>query len=450
VRAFAVWRVGALLFLCLAAAGCSSFLSAEEARLCRLTLPAIHPDAARIEVLRAERAAPPYSVSIAYRLTQGGETQERHVWCGFTPDPLSPHRARLARFASQEAIYSPLKVHILNRYWLERAELSGLADPGAGAGDTPLLPLARAPAYLLQSITNALPSTAMLMMIGVAYALIYGLVGRINLAFGEFAVVGAYGTVIGASAIGALGLGSTATGLALAGAAGILLAALWGLAMERCVFAPLVNRPGQSMLVATLALAIVMQEFFRLTQGPDERWMSPILALPVAIAGGDGFVASVTVMQMLVVVLAGSAAIFVVGMLRWSEFGRQWRAVADDPKMATLLGISPRAVLAETFLLASLLAGIGGFVMAAYYGGAGFAAGTMIGLKALVAAVVGGIGSVGGALVGGLVVGLFEAFWSAYLPIEQRDLAVLLLLVLVFVLKPGGLFGVPDANPRPV
>ena len=79
--------------------------------------------------------------------------------------------------------------------------------------------------------------------------------------------------------------------------------------------------------------------------------------------------------------------------------------------------------------------------MTANYGGAGFAAGTMIGLKGLVAAVVGGIGSIGGALLGGLAVGIFEAFWSAYLPIEQRDLAVLLLLVAVFVLRPGGLFG---------
>jgi branched-subunit amino acid ABC-type transport system permease component len=290
----------------------------------------------------------------------------------------------------------------------------------------------------------------MLMMIGVAYALIYGLVGRINLAFGELAMVGAYGTVLGAGAMAALGLGGTGAGLAAAGAAGILFAALWGFATERTVFAPLVHRSGQSVLVATLALAIVLQEFFRLAQGPEERWIAPVLSLPVAIAGGGDFVASVTVMQLLVAALAGGSALFVVGSLRWSEFGRQWRAVADDPVMASLMGISTRAVLAETFLLASVLAGIGGFIMAAYYGGAGFASGTMVGLKALVAAVVGGMGSVGGALLGGLAVGLFEAFWSAFLPIEHRDLAVLLLLVVVFTLKPGGLFGFPDARPRQI
>jgi branched-subunit amino acid ABC-type transport system permease component len=313
-----------------------------------------------------------------------------------------------------------------------------------------MLALPESGAYLVQALANALPSTAMMMMIGVAYSLIYGLVGRINLAFGELAMVGAFGTVIGAALTAGLGLGGTAGGLAVAGALGLMLTALWGYAIERTVIAPLVPKSGQAMLVATLALAIVMQELFRLGQGTDLRWMPPVLSQPLALAGGGGFTASVTVMQLLVAVLAGGAALFLAGVMRWSEFGRQWRAVADDPMMARLLGIAPEGVLTEAFLLASLLAAVAGFVMASYYGGAGFAGGAMIGLKALVAAVVGGIGSVGGALLGGLVVGLFEAAWSAYLPIEQRDLAVLLMLVAVFVLKPGGLMGVEPQGPRPV
>ena len=445
---FACPVVAALLFAVLS--GCGGLIDAEEARICRLTLPAVHPEATKIDVTGVFSAPAPYSVRLTYRVTVAGTEHDHQVRCGFTANELSPSHIALDTFATEAGAYSALKVHILNRYWLDRPDYSGLADPGPGNGAQPAFAMPRAAAYFVQAIANALPSTAMTMMIGVAYALIYGLVGRINLAFGELAMVGGYGTVLGAGLVAGLGMGGTGGGIAVAGAAGILLTALWGFAIERCIVAPLVAKSGQSMLVATLALAIVMQEFFRLSQGAEQRWIPPVLALPISIAGGEGFVASVTMMQLVVATLAFGTALFIVATMRWSEFGRQWRAVADDPVMASLLGVSAKAILAETFLLASLAAGMGGVIMSAYYGGAGFAAGTMIGLKALVAAVVGGIGSVGGALVGGLAVGLFEAFWSAYLPIEQRDLAVLLLLVAVLILKPGGLFGFAEAKPRQV
>jgi branched-chain amino acid transport system permease protein len=443
------WWRAALLLPGLGASGCGGLIDADEARLCRLALPAIHPDASAISIVSSERAAPPYSVSIAYRATEAGATREHRVFCGFVAGSPGSASISLDRFATETGPYSPMKVHILNRYWLQRPELSGLADPGAGTTLPPIrLPVA--PAYLVQAFANALPSTAMTMMIGVAYALIYGLVGRINLAFGALAMVGGYGAVAGATLATGLGLGGTTAGLSFAAAGSLILAALWGYATERTVFAPLVDTSGQSVLVATLALSIVMQEFFRLAEGAEERWIAPILSLPIPIAGSADFIASVTVMQVIVAILAGTAALFVVGVMRWSEFGRKWKAVADDRLMASLMGISSAAILAEAFVLASLLAGVGGFVMVAYYGGASFASGTLIGLKGLVAAIVGGIGSVEGALLGGLAVGVFEAFWSAYLPIEHKDLAVLLLLVVVFVLKPGGLLGFPDATPRSI
>jgi branched-subunit amino acid ABC-type transport system permease component len=89
-------------------------------------------------------------------------------------------------------------------------------------------------------------------------------------------------------------------------------------------------------------------------------------------------------------------------------------------------------------------------ILAVYYGNVSSSMGTMLGLKALVAAVIGGIGSVPGAFVGGLAVGLIEAAWSAYFSIEQRDLVVYSLLIVMFVLRPGGLFGLADPDPRQV
>jgi branched-chain amino acid transport system permease protein len=140
----------------------------------------------------------------------------------------------------------------------------------------------------------------------------------------------------------------------------------------------------------------------------------------------------------------------VLVLLGRSRFGRCWRAFADDPRAAALFGVSPARLLAATFLLAGLLAGLAGWIVAVYYGNVGFAMGTVLGLKALVAAVVGGIGSVPGAFLGGILVGLVETLWSAYFDIAMREVVVYAILVAVFVLRPGGLLGFSGPSPRDV
>ena len=107
-------------------------------------------------------------------------------------------------------------------------------------------------------------------------------------------------------------------------------------------------------------------------------------------------------------------------------------------------------LFAATFLLAGLLAGLAGWIVAAHYGNVSFSMGAMLGLKALVAAVVGGIGSVPGAFLGGVCVALIETGWSAYFDIEARDIVLFSLLIVVFVLRPGGLLGFTGPTPRDV
>lgn len=424
----------------IAVAGCGVVLDRDEVTLCRRALPAVNPDAASIVVEQVLPAPAPYEIRLVYKVVESGTGRTRFVQCGFH-DEDRWRALGLSDFATEDGAYSPVKLHMLKRYWLEKNEVSSLADPGPGETALPLLRVPDWLAYFLQAVANALPSTAMMMLVAVAYALIYGLIGRINLAFGELAALGGQGAVVGAASATTLGLSSVGSGLALAGILAIAVAAIHGRVVERLVFTPLAFGRGQSILVATVALAIVLQEYLRLAEGRRVSWLPPALSGPIPVASSETFVASVTIMQLVVAATASAAALSLLALMRWSAFGRRWRAMADDPVMASLIGISPREVIAVTFLLASALAGLAGFVMTAQYGGTGFAAGTMVGLKGLVAAVVGGIGSIGGALLGGLAVGAFEAFWSAYLPIEQRDLAVLLLLVAILVLRPGGLFG---------
>ena len=118
------------------------------------------------------------------------------------------------------------------------------------------------------------------------------------------------------------------------------------------------------------------------------------------------------------------------------------------PLAAELFGVDRGRVLLFTFALASALAGLAGYVMTVYYGTVGYAGGIVLGLKALLAAVAGGIGSVPGAFLGGLLLGCAEAGWSALLPIEFRDLAIFTGLVLLLVVRPSGLFGFAEPLPR--
>jgi branched-chain amino acid transport system permease protein len=136
--------------------------------------------------------------------------------------------------------------------------------------------------------------------------------------------------------------------------------------------------------------------------------------------------------------------------MRLTGFGRAWRAYADDAKAASLFGVDGRRLLRQTLAIAGAMAGLAGMLIVAQYGGLGFAGGLQFGLKALIAAIIGGIGSVSGALVGGVAIGLFETLWSAYLPIDTRDIALYAALVAFLVFRPGGLLGSQDATPRPV
>jgi branched-subunit amino acid ABC-type transport system permease component len=143
-----------------------------------------------------------------------------------------------------------------------------------------------------------------------------------------------------------------------------------------------------------------------------------------------------------------TAALALLALMRWSRFGRAWRACADDALAAELFGVDRGRVLLATFALAATLSGLAGYVMTVYYGTVGYAGGIVLGLKALLAAVAGGIGSVPGAFLGGLLLGCTEAVWSALFPIEFRELAIFTLLVVLLVVRPNGLFGFAEALPR--
>ncbi len=333
---------------------------------------------------------------------------------------------------------SEARLAILSRYWLATPEARA-ADPAPLGDVSGLTALPPALAYALQQTINGLPLAAVYALLAAAYSLVYGLIGRINLAFGEIAAAGGYAAALGASLTATQ---APATILAVALTFGVVTAALWGVASSRWVFQPLHRASGQQALIASIGLALALQEFLRLTQGDRPNWVSPILNAPFGVARAGDFIVTTAPNALLAGACALLAGLALVLVMRRTRFGRRWRAYADDSLGARLFGVSPRAIFAQTFALASAFAGLSGGIMTMYYGSVGYGAATALGLKALIAAILGGVGSIPGAFVGGLVVGAFEAVWSTYFAIDYRDVAVFSLLAIVLVLRPGGILGV--------
>ena len=444
-------RLALIAPLLAAVAACAGALDSEQLRVCRRVLPALALQGTEIHELKTGPAPlGRQGVRIEYIAREpGAEPRLRQLACGFAGRTLEPGRLELVAVKTDEGPLGQVRLLYLQRFWLDDPATAVAAGPPRPS-DLAELPLALA--YAAQQLINALALGAIYALLATAYSLIYGLVGRINLAFGQIAVVGAFGATGVFAAAAAAGLADPLAGLILALVAAVALAGLWSWFIGWRVIAPLHarHRRGQPILVATVAAAIAMEEMLRLSQGARERWMPPIFNEPLPLAAAGPFIVTLTWVQISVAAIAAAAAGAVLWMLARTAFGRQWRAFADDPHAAALFGVAPGRLMGTTFLLAGSLAGLSGWIVTVYYGNVSFAMGTMLGLKARVAAVVGGIGSVPGAFLGGVLVGLLEALWSAYFDIALRDIVVYAMLSIVFLLRPGGLLGWSDPTPRQV
>ncbi len=450
--AFLVRRFACFVVLITAAAllAACSLVDSDQARICRSILPALHAEGTRIAVRSVAVGRDEHSVRITYRRETANGSVAHAVSCTFVGGRFSQQRQSLTGLTADGETFGEVKLHLLKRYWLDEPSTALLAPPVSDDEISHLPKLNRGTALALQHVVAALPQIAIYALLAPAYALIYGLIGRINLAFGELAVIGGQGALIGAIGGGMLGQGSPPLILLCSLLLALAAAATHGELMARAVFAPLAHRSGQAVLVASAGIAVGGMEYVRLAQGGSSRWVPPLLNTPVGVARSGDFLVTVTEGSIATVCLALGVSCLLVLVMRRSQFGRNWRATADEPRAAALFGIDPRAVLVRAFAIASLLAGLSGFIMTSHYGGIGFSGGMAIGLKALIGAVAGGIGSVPGAMFGALLIGSFEALWSAFFPLEHADIAVYSLLAILLIFRPGGLLGWGDGLPRRV
>ena len=446
-------KAGLLISLLVLLGGCTQLVDSDAARLCRSLLPVLDGNADRVAIVRtivsggsgvAERA-----VAIDYRTSTGTQALlVRRVTCLFDAPPAGavPQAgagaiANLSGVVTEAGALGPLRLHLLKQNWIASGT-AATSDPApfATLGRVPEVP--RRLAIVAQNGLSALPVISIYALLAVAYALVYGLVGRINLAFGELTILAGYGAFIGFAAL------ADGHGIAIAVAGALALGLFTGLAngaaLGRWLVAPLAGRPGQHILIATVGLSLFWSELLRLSHGSSNRWIGPLFNRPLALLRNGDFVVTITPMALILPLVAGLAGVALLVLMQGTRFGRRWRAFSDDPMAAQLLGTDPQRLIFTTMLMASGAAALAGVLTTLYYGGVGFAGGQLVGLKALIAAVIGGIGSVPGALLGGIVLGLAEIIWSALFTIESRDPAIFTLLVVLLAFKPEGLLGVRE------
>ncbi|GAB6393244.1 MAG: branched-chain amino acid ABC transporter permease [Treponematales bacterium] len=295
-------------------------------------------------------------------------------------------------------------------------------------------------AALLQNIFNALQWGSFYSIIALGYCLVYGVLRLINFAHGDIFMAACYIAYFTASALLVKFAGGGALVFAVSLALTMAAAALLGVTIERVAYRPL-RRKGVNRLyvvITALMVGFILENGNLALLGASSRRFPDILEKRVWQAG------PVTLTNLKVLVIAAAFAVF--GLLQFivkkTVFGMSMRAISYDKFAIPLMGIPVNRVITFTFALGSALAAVAGILFGMSYPVLDPYMGMIIGWKAFIAAVVGGIGEITGAFCGGFILGFIEIFIAAFFPSSFKDLVSFVILLIILVIKPTGFFGV--------
>jgi len=298
----------------------------------------------------------------------------------------------------------------------------------------------------IQQILNGLVLGSMYALVALGYTMVYGVLNLINFAHGDVLMIGA---MVGLTILGILdtvapGLpGYIQLGIAILGA--IPICALVNVFIERVAYRRLRNAPRLAPLITAIGISILLQTFAMLIWGRNPLPFPQLLPSDPIMIGG----AMISPTQVLLLVLAALAMVSLAFLVERTRMGRAMRAVAENPRVAGLMGVDSNRVIVATFAIGAALAAVAGVMWGANYASIQFAMGTVPGLKAFCAAVLGGIGNIYGAMLGGLTLGIIESLGAGYigdltggfLGSHYQDIFAFVVLILVLTLRPSGIMG---------
>jgi branched-chain amino acid transport system permease protein len=298
----------------------------------------------------------------------------------------------------------------------------------------------------LQQVFNGLVLGSLYALIALGYTMVYGIVNLINFAHGDVLMVGAL-TALSAITFTRSALpGLPGWGLLVIGMlAAIPVCVIVSLIIERVAYRPLRNAPRLAPLITAIGVSILLQTLAMIVWGRNHLTYPQLLSSdPIALGP-----ATVTSTKLLVIALSAVIMVALLLLVQRTRLGRAMRATAENPRVASLMGVNPNAVIAATFAIGAALAAVAGVMYAAVYSVAHFYMGFIPGLKAFTAAVLGGIGNIPGAMLGGVVLGLIEALGAGYIDqltggvfgSNYQDVFAFIVLCAVLILRPSGLLG---------
>ena len=286
----------------------------------------------------------------------------------------------------------------------------------------------------LQQLIIGLRLGSVYALVALGYTMVYGIIRLINFAHGDFIMVGGY-TLYFTVPILLHSMGLPAwTGVLAA----IVICALVGVVVELVAYRP-VRRKGTSMsaLITAIAMSLLLENLAQAIR-PNPRVISDEIfsTAPISIGGVSVNMAAVVTIVIAAVVMA-ALQLFV----QKTKLGRAMRAVSENKEASTLVGINVNRTIVTTFAIGSGLAAVAALMYCAQYHTVTTTMGSMLGLKAFVAAVMGGIGLIPGAMLGGIVVGIIEALVTAYISSSLANAVVFLILIVMLLVKPAGILG---------
>jgi len=301
--------------------------------------------------------------------------------------------------------------------------------------------------YLIQQLLNGLMLGSLYALIAVGYTMVYGIIELINFAFGELFMFGAFISIammVDSMAIFGQQVNLPGLHFLLAVPISMAVVAGMGVAIDRVAYRPLRNAPRLAALISAIGMSILLQNVAQAMFGssqvffPDIGMFTGDNGLPKYITVSN---AQITYLQIFVVAVTVAAMLILNFFVQRTRIGRAMRAAAQDKSTSALMGVNVNRVIAITFIIGSAMGALAGGMYGAIYHFAKPDMGFIPGLKAFIAAVLGGIGNIPGAFLGGITLGVIESLGSAYISSSYRDAFAFVILILLLVFKPSGLLG---------
>ena len=296
--------------------------------------------------------------------------------------------------------------------------------------------------YFAELFLGGLTRGSIYALIALGYTMVYGIIQLINFAHGEIYMIGAFTALIVAGLLSMLGWNPIVI-LIIASVIAVIYSASYGWTIEKLAYKPLRKAPRLSALISAIGMSMFLQYYVLLAQTsnflpfpaliPDFKFMEPI----------EHIVRST---ELVIYITTAIVMVLLTFLIKFTRIGKAMRATAQDRDMAQLVGVDVNKVISFTFIIGSATAALGGVLIASHTGQINYYIGFIAGIKAFVAAVLGGIGSMPGAVLGSMVLGMSESFFTGYISSDYEDVFAFLFLVFTLIFRPSGILGRSDTD----